>query len=71
MASYIVITGIITKAGEQPNVIPSSTEMKFWLRAPNATDMVIIQQKCAACFVAAAKVSNCVCVCVYHRHITF
>lgn len=39
-----------------PNIVPAITEMKFWLRAPTHTDLIFLQQKCAACFVAAAKV---------------
>merc|ERR1712038_1461241 len=54
-----MINGIITKGGSQPNVIPDEAEMMFWLRAPDQTDLVLIEQKCTACFVAASKATGC------------
>ncbi len=51
------LAGIITEGGVQPNLVPDHTELKFWLRAPSHQDLVHIQQKCQACFIAAAKVN--------------
>ncbi len=52
------LSGIIKEGGVQPNVIPDSSELKFWLRAPDHTDLHHIKQKSTACFVAAAKVNT-------------
>ncbi|CAD5110943.1 DgyrCDS299 [Dimorphilus gyrociliatus] len=54
-----MVNGIITNGGAMPNIVPAITEMKFWLRAPSHTDLIFLQQKCAACFVAAAKATGC------------
>ncbi|CAH1242992.1 PM20D2 [Branchiostoma lanceolatum] len=51
--------GIITNGGLKPNIIPEETEMLFYLRAPEQTDLMFLQQRATACFVAAAKATGC------------
>ncbi|XP_066298489.1 peptidase M20 domain-containing protein 2-like [Branchiostoma lanceolatum] len=53
------INGIITNGGLKPNIIPEETEMLFYLRAPEQTDLMFLQQRATACFVAAAKATGC------------
>lgn len=50
------VNGIITQGGLQPNVIPENTELVFWIRAPEHPDLVLVEQKCNACFKSAAQV---------------
>ncbi|XP_077982501.1 peptidase M20 domain-containing protein 2-like [Glandiceps talaboti] len=57
--SSMRIHGIITKGGVKPNIIPDEAEMKFYLRANDHQDMMILQQKADAAFVAAGKATGC------------
>ncbi|XP_077982359.1 peptidase M20 domain-containing protein 2-like [Glandiceps talaboti] len=50
---------IITKGGVKPSMIPEETEMQIYLRAGDARDLHMLQQRVAACIVAAAKASGC------------
>ncbi|XP_074642446.1 peptidase M20 domain-containing protein 2-like [Tubulanus polymorphus] len=53
------VNGIISKGGVQANIIPDLAELQFYLRAPDEKELVILQQKVAACFHAAAKATGC------------
>ncbi|XP_070576067.1 xaa-Arg dipeptidase-like isoform X2 [Ptychodera flava] len=59
LKSSMRIHGIISKGGIKPNIIPEETEMRFYLRARDHQDMIILQQKANAAFVAAAKATGC------------
>ena len=55
--SYLCfVSGIITEGGLQPNVVPHKASLHYWLRAPDHVELVLLQQRCTACVIAAAKV---------------
>ncbi|XP_029451284.1 peptidase M20 domain-containing protein 2 [Rhinatrema bivittatum] len=53
------VHGIIKNGGVKPNIIPSYTELEFYLRAPSRRDLSILQEKAEACFKAAALATGC------------
>ncbi|OQV12491.1 Peptidase M20 domain-containing protein 2 [Hypsibius exemplaris] len=50
---------IISKGGSKPNVIPDSTKMDYYIRAPNGKEMVELREKTTACFQAAKLATGC------------
>ncbi|KAJ1151724.1 hypothetical protein NDU88_004504 [Pleurodeles waltl] len=53
------VHGVIKNGGVKPNIIPSYSELEFYLRAPSRKDLVVLQKKAAACFKAAAIATGC------------
>ncbi|XP_061479302.1 xaa-Arg dipeptidase-like [Rhineura floridana] len=51
--------GIIKRGGEKPNVIPSCTELEFYLRTPLLKELPILKEKAESCFRAAALATGC------------
>lgn len=50
---------IISKGGVVPNIIPSESEMIFYLRAPTNPELAEMRVKLVACIEAAATASGC------------
>lgn len=50
---------VIKHGGVKPNIIPSYTELEFYLRAPSRKDLVDLEEKANACFKAAAAATGC------------
>ena len=48
------VHGIITDGGARPNIIPESSEMQFYLRAPTDEDLGILKAKIQKCFEGAS-----------------
>ncbi|XP_075058867.1 xaa-Arg dipeptidase [Mixophyes fleayi] len=53
------VHGVIKNGGVKPNIIPSYTELQFYLRAPSCKDLAKLQEKANACFEAAAVATGC------------
>ncbi|XP_069462611.1 xaa-Arg dipeptidase [Ambystoma mexicanum] len=53
------VHGVIRNGGVKPNIIPSYSELEFYLRAPSRKDLIILQEKSNACFKAAAVATGC------------
>uniref|UniRef100_A0A5S6KQJ9 Peptidase M20 domain-containing protein 2 n=1 Tax=Xenopus tropicalis TaxID=8364 RepID=A0A5S6KQJ9_XENTR len=51
--------GIIKNGGVKPNIIPSYSELEFYLRAPSLKELTKLQEKADACFKAAAAATGC------------
>ncbi|XP_078145798.1 peptidase M20 domain-containing protein 2-like [Centroberyx gerrardi] len=51
--------GIIKHGGVKPNIIPSYTELEFYLRTPLFKDLCDLKAKAEACFRAAAAATGC------------
>lgn len=43
----------------KPNIIPSYTELEFYLRAPSMRDLSVLTEKVENCFKAAALATGC------------
>ncbi|KAM3932539.1 xaa-Arg dipeptidase [Leptodactylus fuscus] len=59
MKPYWRVHGVIKNGGVKPNIIPSYTELEFYLRAPSRKDLAELQEKASACFNAAATATGC------------
>lgn len=53
------VHGIIKNGGVKPNIIPSYTELEFYLRAPSLKDLAILTERAENCFRAAALATKC------------
>ncbi|XP_067416800.1 xaa-Arg dipeptidase isoform X2 [Emydura macquarii macquarii] len=53
------VHGIIKNGGVKPNIIPSYTELEFYLRAPSVKDLAILTERAENCFKAAAVATGC------------
>lgn len=53
------IHGIISEGGSHPNVIPTSSEMLYYFRAPTHTELKVLQKRACVCFESAAKATGC------------
>ncbi|XP_054838464.1 xaa-Arg dipeptidase-like [Eublepharis macularius] len=53
------VHGIIKRGGEIPNIIPSCTELAFFLRTPLLKDLPVLVDKAESCFRAAALATGC------------
>ncbi|XP_069829664.1 xaa-Arg dipeptidase [Dendropsophus ebraccatus] len=53
------VHGVIKNGGVKPNIIPSYTELEFYLRAPSRRELAELQEKAGACFNAAALATAC------------
>ncbi|XP_050805255.1 xaa-Arg dipeptidase isoform X3 [Gopherus flavomarginatus] len=53
------VHGIIKNGGVKPNIIPSYTELEFYLRAPSRKDLTILTERAENCFKAAAVATEC------------
>nr|XP_032643618.1 peptidase M20 domain-containing protein 2 isoform X2 [Chelonoidis abingdonii] len=53
------VHGIIKNGGVKPNIIPSYTELEFYLRAPSLKDLTILTERAENCFKAAAVATKC------------
>ena len=53
------VHGIITNGGVKPNIIPESTSMEFYIRAPTIKEVQEVRKKVVACFEAAALSTGC------------
>ena len=53
------VHGVITNGGVKPNIIPEKAELLYYVRAPNAEELVELRRKVVACFEAAAAATGC------------
>ncbi|XP_053917545.1 xaa-Arg dipeptidase isoform X2 [Cuculus canorus] len=53
------VHGVIKNGGVKPNIIPSYTELEFYLRAPSMKDLSILTEKVENCFKSAALATGC------------
>ncbi|NXS49456.1 P20D2 protein, partial [Balaeniceps rex] len=53
------VHGVIKNGGVKPNIIPSYTELEFYLRAPSMKDLSVLTEKVENCFKAAALATGC------------
>uniref|UniRef100_A0A670YJU4 Peptidase M20 domain-containing protein 2 n=1 Tax=Pseudonaja textilis TaxID=8673 RepID=A0A670YJU4_PSETE len=53
------VHGIIKNGGVKPNIIPSYTELEFYLRAPSLRELSTLKEKAENCFKAAALATGC------------
>ncbi|XP_042244388.1 peptidase M20 domain-containing protein 2-like [Thunnus albacares] len=60
--------GIIRHGGLKPNIIPSYTELEFYLRTPLVKDLFDLKAKAEACFRAAAAATGCQVEITYPTH---
>ncbi|XP_009895884.2 xaa-Arg dipeptidase [Dryobates pubescens] len=51
--------GVIKNGGVKPNIIPSYTELEFYLRAPSMKDLSVLTEKVENCFKSAALATGC------------
>lgn len=54
-----VSAGVIKNGGVKPNIIPSYTELEFYLRAPSMKDLSVLTEKVENCFKSAALATGC------------
>ncbi|RDD44133.1 Peptidase M20 domain-containing protein 2 [Trichoplax sp. H2] len=59
MKSGWKIHGIIAEGGTMPNIIPATSKLDYFIRAPLMRDMQELQDKCEACFRGAAEATGC------------
>ncbi len=53
------VHGVITNGGAKPNIIPEKTELLYYIRAPNNTELNILVEKVTKCFEASATATGC------------
>ncbi|KFV10802.1 Peptidase M20 domain-containing protein 2, partial [Pterocles gutturalis] len=53
------VHGVIKNGGVKPNIIPSYTELEFYLRAPSIKDLSVLTEKVENCFKSAALATGC------------
>lgn len=53
------VHGVITDGGIKPNIIPESSSMEYYIRAPNSVEVEVLRKKVVACFKAAAQSTGC------------
>ncbi|KAL4226516.1 hypothetical protein ACF0H5_014501 [Mactra antiquata] len=53
------VHGVIKNGGAQPNIIPEETQLEYYLRTPNNSDMMILKKKVEDCVNAAALSTGC------------
>ncbi|KAM9316971.1 xaa-Arg dipeptidase [Gastrophryne carolinensis] len=53
------VHGVIKEGGVKPNIIPSYTELEYYLRAPSRRDLNKLHEQADACFKAAATATGC------------
>ena len=53
------VHGIFTKAGEKPNIVPSETEMDWYVRSDTIETLQPLKQRVAACLEAGAVAADC------------
>ncbi|XP_064025559.1 xaa-Arg dipeptidase isoform X2 [Pogoniulus pusillus] len=53
------VHGVIKNGGVKPNIIPSYTELEFYLRAPSMKDLSLLTEKVENCFRSAALATGC------------
>ncbi|XP_014456034.1 xaa-Arg dipeptidase isoform X2 [Alligator mississippiensis] len=53
------VHGVIKNGGVKPNIIPSYSELEFYLRAPSMTELTVLTEKAENCFKAAALATGC------------
>lgn len=60
------IHGIIVDGGVKPNIIPSKSQLNYYLRAPNPEELIQLRDKCEKCFRSAAESTGCKVVIEYN-----
>ncbi|XP_015240654.1 PREDICTED: peptidase M20 domain-containing protein 2 isoform X1 [Cyprinodon variegatus] len=60
--------GIIKHGGVKPNIIPAYSELEFYLRTPQLSDLWELKAKAEACFRAAALATGCQVEIIYPAH---
>ncbi|KFO64117.1 Peptidase M20 domain-containing protein 2, partial [Corvus brachyrhynchos] len=53
------VHGVIKNGGVKPNIIPSYTELEFYLRAPSRKELSVLTEKVENCFKSAALATGC------------
>ncbi|KAK3590609.1 hypothetical protein CHS0354_018829 [Potamilus streckersoni] len=53
------VHGVIKNGGQQANIIPEETELEYYIRTPNDTDMIVLKKKISDCIEAAAMATGC------------
>jgi len=55
----VIYTGIISKGGTRPNIIPDETEMEYYVRTPKRNELVGLIDRMNKCFKAASQATGC------------
>ena len=53
------VHGIFTDGGVKPNIIPESTSLHYYIRAPTMEELHVLKEKVIACFKGAAQSTGC------------
>ncbi|NWR71870.1 P20D2 protein, partial [Centropus unirufus] len=53
------VHGVIKNGGVKPNIIPSYTELEYYLRAPSMKDLSVLTERVENCFKSAALATGC------------
>jgi amidohydrolase len=53
------IHGIVTHGGDAPNIVPESTEAKFYVRAKTMAELEVLEPRVHRCFEAGALATGC------------
>ena len=53
------VHGIFTDGGVKPNIIPESTSLQYYIRAPTMEELHVLKEKVIACFKGAAQSTGC------------
>lgn len=53
------VHGIIKNGGAKPNIIPEKSELEYYIRAPTAKELKILETKAEAVFQAAGQATGC------------
>uniref|UniRef100_A0A8C4RQV4 Peptidase M20 domain-containing protein 2 n=1 Tax=Erpetoichthys calabaricus TaxID=27687 RepID=A0A8C4RQV4_ERPCA len=60
--------GVIRHGGVKPNIVPSFSQLEFYLRTPMYKDLSVLREKAECCFKAAAIATGCRIELEYGRH---
>ncbi|RDD41801.1 Peptidase M20 domain-containing protein 2 [Trichoplax sp. H2] len=53
------VHGVISNGGVKSNIIPSKSQLIYYIRAPSATELKLLKGKCENCFHSAAQATGC------------
>lgn len=59
LPSTVRVHGLVTRAGEAPNVIPERTEGRWYVRAETLTELAEVEERVWRCFEAGALATGC------------
>lgn len=59
LPSTVRVHGLVTRAGDAPNVIPEHTEGRWYIRAETLTELAEVEERVWRCFEAGALATGC------------